>query len=428
MFIVQAEKERELRERERRLLAEQERVERERRLHLEQQRRLEQERARAREREEQEQREIERKLKEERDQQWQEQERRERQEQERRERQEQERRERERRERVEEERAKREREQKREREELERERMLPHSQQQRLGKRPFSTDVTSYESVKRQAVHDIRGASEGYSSPSSVFGRLDPPTQNRSDAVAGQSLMGRSGGGGDYRRSEQDRDHSHPYERSRSSTGSAYRTAGYSQPVARERHTADGSVYSVPVGASRSLAQTANVYGKVMSGLSAGSGVQQVVKQRPTSDAAALSRVPTDIINAATQALENIRKSVASAGGQVPGAKLSPSMRVPQVPSASLPAHLQQLAAASAAVASSHPGAGVHDFLSGSSRVAMLPGRQSMMPVTPGGSSVIGKYSPQVKLPPEDERYNNPRRFSRPGGQQGRPSTYKRLI
>lgn len=417
-----------MRERERRLLAEQERVERERRLHLEQQRRLEQERARVREREEQEKREMERKLKEERDQQWQEQERRERQEQERRERQEQERRERERRERVEEERAKREREQKREREELERERMLQHPQPQRLGKRPFGGDVTSYESVKRQAVHDIRGTSEGYSSPSSVFGRLDPPTQNRSDAVTAQSLLGRSSGG-DYRRSEPDRDHSHPYERSRSNSGSAYRAAGYSQGVARERHAADGSMYPVQVGTSRTVPQTANVYGKVMSGLSAGSGVQQVVKQRPASDATALSRVPTDIINAATQALENIRKSVASAGGQVPGTKLSPGMRVPQVPGTTLPTHLQQLAASAAAV--SHPGAGVHDFLSGSPRVAMLPGRQSMMPVTPspgGGSSVIGKYSPQVKLPPEEERYNNPRRFSRPGGQQGRPSTYKRLI
>ena len=146
---------------------------------MEQQRRLEQERARVREHEEQEHRERERKLKEEREQQRQEQERRERQEQERRERQEQERRERERRER-EEERAKRDREQKREREEMEREKILQHPQ--RLGKRPFGGDITSYESAKRQAVHDLRGASDSYSSsPSSVFGRLDPPTQNRSD-------------------------------------------------------------------------------------------------------------------------------------------------------------------------------------------------------------------------------------------------------
>jgi len=407
------------------LALEQERIERERRLHLEQQRRLEQERARVREHEEQEHRERERKLKEEREQQRQEQERRERQEQERRERQEQERRERERRERVEEERAKRDREQKREREEMEREKILQHPQ--RLGKRPFGGDMTSYESAKRQAVHDLRGVSDGYSSsPSSVFGRLDPPTQNRSDTSSIQPLMARPGG--DYRRSEQDGDHSHSYERpSRGATGSLYRTSGYSS---RERHSADGAVYPIQEATtSRTVPQTANVYGKVMSGLSASSAghssVQQLVKQRQSAETTALSRVPTEIINAATQALENIRKSVASAGGQVPGTKLSPGARIPQVPS-SLPPHFQQLAASAAAVSSRT----APNFLSINPRVALSPGtgRQGMLSATANpGATVLGKYSPQVKLPPEDERYNNPRRFSRPGGHQ-RQSTYKRLI
>lgn len=287
--------------------------------------------------------------------------------------------------------------------------------------------MTSYESAKRQAVHDLRGVSDGYSSsPSSVFGRLDPPTQNRSDTSSIQPLMARPGG--DYRRSEQDGDHSHSYERpSRGATGSLYRTSGYSS---RERHSADGAVYPIQEATtSRTVPQTANVYGKVMSGLSASSAghssVQQLVKQRQSAETTALSRVPTEIINAATQALENIRKSVASAGGQVPGTKLSPGARIPQVPS-SLPPHFQQLAASAAAVSSRT----APNFLSINPRVALSPGtgRQGMLSATANpGATVLGKYSPQVKLPPEDERYNNPRRFSRPGGHQ-RQSTYKRLI
>ena len=381
---------------------EHEQIERERLLYEEQHRRIQEEQERrAKEREELERRERERRLREEKD----------------RERQERERRERER---IEEERAKRE---KREREEL----ML---QQQRLGKRPYGGDSVSYESVKRQAVHDVRSGSDNssFSSPSSVFGRLDPPTQNRSADVP--PLLSRAEDV--YRRGES--------ERSRPPGASGFRSGG---GQSRDRHS-EAVTYPVPVAStsrsmptSRSMQvmsshaipvthQTGNMYGKTMMGSLGGGSVQEAMKPRSGTSAASLSRVPPDIITAATQALENIRKTVATAG-QVPGSRVSPQVRIghAQTPTA---VQLQQLAA-SARSAGNLPG-----FLSLNPRSLMgtgLPPTRQPVMSSPGGGGVTmvtGKPQHQHKLPPEDERYN--RRLSRPQGQthQVRPSAYKRLI
>lgn len=354
-------------------------IERERRMHEEQQRRLrEEQERRAKEQEEQERRERERRLREEKD----------------RERQERERRERER---VEEERTKREREQKQkqQREELEKQRLI---QQQRLGKRPFPDSIQSYDPIKRPALHDVRGGTEEYSSPSSVFGRLDPPTQKKALVEEG---MG-------YRRNE-------PTSEVRVGGSGNYRS-GFGQAGGRE-----GVGYPLQASTSRIGAvahpSASGPYGKLMGGF--GLAAQQMMKPRPAAD---LSRVAPEIISAATRALENIRKTVQSAGGQVVTSRANPQIRV--IPQPTL-AQVQQLAATRAA-------ASLPDFIPLNPQAPLGAGiipasgmRHPFLPTAAGSSLFLDKNS-GAKLPPEDERYN--RRLNRPPPHQARQSAYKRLV
>lgn len=196
----------------------------------------------------------------------------------------------------------------------------------------------------------------------------------------------------------------------------------------------------------------ANIYGK-MAGEFAGNrgapGISPGVKSRPGSaDPAALSRIAPEIFTRATEALENIRKTVASAGGlPLPhGGRINPQTRIGghQITAA----QLQQIATAAAASHTQHASAA--DYMSMNQRLSLsgagMPAPSLRQQVIPGlGAGVVGGGKPnlhphgvggvmgkphppggQGKLPPEGERYN--RRLSRPQGHQQRQTSYKRLI
>lgn len=296
-------------------------------------------------------------------------------------------------------RSKREREQREreQREKRERDEIEKRSQHQTgwLGKRSHqdsgSGGGNSYSSVKRPALH---GNSDSYGT---VFSRLDPQTQQKKVESNIQPLM--------------------------STHVDSFRRPG-------DHRSGHGS---------------GNVYAKAMSG-----GLPPGV--RSTAGATDLS---PELLSAATQALENLRKSVHGVGGQLSLPKPIPHLNV-------LGAHaqLQQLAASSASAALS--------AASGAPRIpvsSILPGMTSRSPLDlhqPAGSMlrspVIGsggagsggigasafsslhsKSSGHYggvggggvgKLPPEEERYN--RRFSGGGRSShhqsgGRPSYKGRM-
>lgn len=260
-----------------------------------------------------------------------------------------------------------------------------------LGKRNHPDTGSSgsvYGSAKRPALH---GSSDSYGT---VFSRLDPQTQQQKKVESSmQPLM--------------------------------------STHVDTFRRPSD----------HRSGHSSGNVYAKAMSG-----GLGQSVRPAPPTD------LSPELLNAATQALENLRKSVHSGLGT----QLSlPTNPMPHLNVMNAHAQLQQLAA-------SNTSAALSAAASGASRIpvsSMVPGMNSRssldihhqtgsmlrQPVlgnqgSGGGGMGVGAYpglhgkgSPHYgsgaggvsKLPPEEERYN--RRF---GGrsshhQSGGRSGYK---
>ena len=281
----------------------------------------------------------------------------------------------------EERRSKREREQRErdQREKRERDEIEKRSQHSSgwLGKRPHQESGSSgsgYSSVKRPSLH---GSSDSYGG--TVFSRLDPQTQQKKIESNIQPLM--------------------------------------STHVDSFRRPSD----------HRSGHSSGNVYAKAMSG-----SLAQTVRSTPgTTD------LSPELLNAATQALENLRKSVHGVGSI--GSQLSLPKPMAHLNVMSAHAQLQQLAASNASAALS--------AASGASRIpvsSMLPGMSSrssldvhqqagsmLRPPVIGSqgsgsggmgaaafSSLHGKSSGHyggasaggvTKLPPEDERYN--RRF-----------------
>ena len=280
------------------------------------------------------------------------------------------------------------------------------------------------------------------------------------------SLIRPGGGGGSYRRGETDINPT--YERSRTSSGGGGGGGGFGRSnflqvgTSRDRHS-DGVTYPlqtistqrspsqrspaqrVPPGGVAS--QTGNIYNKMAGGFAADgvAGITAGVKSRPApADPAALSRIAPEIFSRATEALENIRKTVASAGGLPlpPSGRMNPPQgRIgPQLTMA----QLQQLATVAAGSRPQHSSAA--DFMQRISLGGAGMSAGSRQPVVPGigasGPNIVGGGKPhlhggglmggkphphgQGKLPPEDERYN--RRLSRPQGHQQRPASYKRLI
>ena len=330
------------------------------------------------------------------------------------------------RERAEEERVKIERERRKqeelkwEREERERERqkmMQQQQQQQRIGKRPYQ-DSPSYESTKRQAVHDIRGNSDMFDISSNVFSRLDPQKQAMvksaramASGAVDQSIGGMMASG---------KGSASPQESySRRSTGSSgggggggggggvnvYRQAGFSS-VSRDR-SMGGISYPLPSSLNKN-GQASSPGGYKGSG----GGVSVIQK--------GLSRANQDII---TAALANIQKSV----HQSSPPSLGQGMRMPggSVQQISPGGHISMSGAG-----------GLGDFVSLSphaqpplgqiSSPMMGSGRSGMRGgMGGGGGGGGGMGGKQIsKLPPEEERYN--RRFARPT-HPARPSSYKRL-
>lgn len=450
---LQMEKERQLRERERILREEQERIKAEtmireqRRLQDEHQRRMREEQQRriaaaaAKEAEEQQRLERERRLREKEERERVERERAEREKQER------ERRERERKERQEEERVKREREE-REREQK-REMKRDELQTQRLGKRAYS-EAMGFElpGAKRLSTHDSSRSSDSYGSPSSVFGRLAPPTQKHSPEVSALQKTQ------EYRRAGPSASQS--YERSgRVSDGSGYsRSGGTSQIRSTSRDTrpesspftearglpvsqsaglyfgkaSTGGMYDKP-GGSIYGKPPGNVYGKVMSGVvGAGVPMQDMLKQQRAS---ANVQVTPDLLTAATQVLQNFQKLSGGVGVPLPGAS---HMRA----GPTIQQQLQQLAGVAGVHSSMGGGAGVPPgYISMASRTSMSGGsggiqvtRYPLPQGAMGGGVMVGKprAEGQQKIPSEEERYN--RRFPRPPPHQVRPSTgyNKRLV
>ncbi len=449
------EKERQLREHERHLREEQERIQaqrmmqEQRRLQEERQRRIQEEQRRireeqqrraaaaaAKEAEEKQRQERERRIREkeereraerekiEREKQERERMERERRERERKERQEREQRERER----EEERAKREREEKRARER--------DPQTQRLGKRAYSGEMMGFEVPvpKRLSLHESPRSSEG--SPSSVFGRLAPPTQKHTPDVSAL----------EYRRADQSYDRSGRV----SDIGGGYnRAEGISQHRSLREARSETTAYPVP--RSVPMSQTAsvyfgkaatsgmyektggtiypkpqgNVYGKAMSGLVGTGGViQDMLKQRSSVN---VPKMTPEILSAATQVLQNFQKTVAGGGGG-PGLPLGggPIRVTPSM-------HLQQMASGATSIGG---GSGrLPGYMSMASRASMSGGSggvqvtryplvQGPMGVAGvmGGKSHVGGHQ---RLPPEDEGYN--RRVARPPGQL-RPMGYNKRL
>ena len=198
-------------------------------------------------------------------------------------------------------------------------------------------------------------------------------------------------------------------------------------PGGRDRHSDPGSFTSPLVSTSRTLSavphQSSSVYSKVAS-----EALQQSLRPK-TAD---LAHVAPDIINAATQALENIRKS-----GQMSQGVIGQSV-IPK-----LPPHLrgvtpiqQQLNVATAlSAAAGVPradvyGMGLHQSVPsiGALRQAMTSQVGGIGGMSGGPGMPLGRmhHGRGGKLPPEDERYN--RRLGRSGGHhhgQGRQGGYK---
>ena len=283
-------------------------------------------------------------------------------------------REREQRERDQRERDQRERDQREKRERDEIEKRSQHSSGW-LGKRTHQESGSSgsgYSSVKRPALH---GSSDSYGT---VFSRLDPQTQQKKIESNIQPLM--------------------------------------STHVDTFRRPSD----------HRSGHSSGNVYAKAMSG-----GLAPTVRSAP-----ATTDLSPELLSAATQALENLRKSVHGVGSI--GTQLSLPKPMPHLNVMSAHAQLQQLAASNASALSAASGASripVSSMLPGMNSRSSLDVHQqagSMMrqPAlgsqgsgsggigTSAFSSLHGKSSGHYgggsgggvnKLPPEEERYN--RRF-----------------
>lgn len=257
-----------------------------------------------------------------------------------------------------------------------------------LGKRPHQDSGTSGSAYAPTKRPALHGSSDGYGT---VFSRLDPQTQQKKVESTMQPLM--------------------------STHVDTYRRPG-------DHRSGHGG---------------GNIYAKAMSG-----GLAPSVRPAPSTD------LSPELLNAATQALENLRKSVH--GGL--GSQLSlPTNPMSHLGAMSAHAQLQQLSASS-------PSAAMSAAASGASRIpvsSIVPGMNSRSsldlhhqagsvlrpPVLGSGSGGMGaaafaglhgKGSPHygggggggaTKLPPEDERYN--RRF---GGrsshhQSGGRSGYK---
>ena len=241
-----------------------------------------------------------------------------------------------------------------------------------LGKRPHQDSGSSGSGYASTKRPALHGTSDSYGT---VFSRLDPQTQQKKLESSIQPLM--------------------------------------STRVDSFRRPSD----------HRSGHSSANIYGKAMSG-----GLPQSVRASPSTD------LSPELLSAATQALENLRKSVH--GGI--GSQLSLPKPMPHLNVMSAHAQLQQLAVSNATAALS--------AASGASRIpvsSMVPGINSrssldmhhqagsmLRPPVIGSqssgsggmgaatfTSLHGKGSPHygtsasgvTKLPPEDERYN--RRF-----------------
>lgn len=406
---VQVEKERELREKERRIHEEEARIERERRVQEEQ----------ARLREEQERRATARAVREEQD-----------------------RRDRDRRQRED-----RERERDKERQEHERrEREIEEIKRKqdskdalsRVRKRPFSGD--SFEpSPKKTALHDVRGGSSdsaAFTMSPGVFSRLGPG-QNASPHAQADEL-GMEGGGGYRRGGGGD---TKQYERGGMGMGrgggGGYKLSGVPQAgSSRERPAADGVGYPI---ASRSMhgmhpGGAAALYAKSLGAgmVGGGGGVQQAMRARPTvaGSSAAAAQITPDLISVA-QALQSIQKAVAGGGGQP---HLSPGGgRLPgQLPASQIQQQLATAAAQQGLPAFLGLGqSGGH--LAAAAAAAAVQGAPTMAALQPQGVAemLLGK-SGSSKLPPEGERYN--RRLNRlptdgsggSGGHRGMNYMYRR--
>ena len=271
----------------------------------------------------------------------------------------------------EERRTKREREQREKRERDELEKRSQHSSTW-LGKRAHQDSGSSGSGYPSVKRQALHGSSDNYGT---VFSRLDPQTQQKKVESNIQPLM--------------------------------------STHVDSFRRASD----------HRSGHSSGNVYAKAMSG-----GLQQSIRSTPSTD------LSPELLSAATQALENLRKSVHGVGGI--GTQLSLPKPMPHLNVMSAHTQLQQLAASNASAALS--------AASGASRIpvsSMLPSmnpRSSLEMHHQGGSmlrqpvignqgsgggginsaafaGLHGKASPHygaggvTKLPPEEERYN--RRF-----------------
>ena len=279
----------------------------------------------------------------------------------------------------EERRSKREREQRErdQREKRERDEIEKRSQHSSgwLGKRTHQDSGSSgsgYSSVKRPALH---GSSDSYGT---VFSRLDPQTQQKKVESSIQPLM--------------------------------------STHVDSFRRPSD----------HRSGHSGGNVYAKAMSG-----GLAPTVRSAP-----ATTDLSPELLSAATQALENLRKSVHGVGSI--GTQLSLPKPMPHLNVMSAHAQLQQLAASNASALSAASGTSripVSSVLPGmNSRSSLDVHQQAGSMLRPpvigsqgsgsggiGASAFSGLHSKSsghygggsgggvTKLPPEEERYN--RRF-----------------
>ena len=283
--------------------------------------------------------------------------------------------------REEQERRERERKEQQERSKMKREREELQSSGSRLGKRTYSDGGggNSYEPSKRPAVHAVQRASESFNS-ANVFGRLDAHSlQKHSEGSAIPSLMTSQHGG--FRR---DTDSAFSQAgASRHSTGS-YMVGGGGgggsfMGGGRDRQSTGSVHYPIQLPGGRS---TQEFYTKALSG-----GPQQQTARggKPETATPLTTRLNPEVINAATQALENIRKSVQVRGGQL------------QTPG-SMAAHLHQLSA------------------------GYLPHRQQQ----PSAAAFPSGAAESKKLPPEEERYNR-RLGSRGHHGFGQRQPYKRL-